>query len=224
MKRTVCLTILFTAFYLTQASGQGIVFGYKTGVYTFGLRQMQCELDEFNLMHPDFTKKFDFNNFYKGLSLGLETIYNEEGYVGFIWHNQHSIWHSEGFNNGTAVFFDRKCRLNYLSFEFGSVENFLNIGISYDIGYFSEFEKGDPNLIGNSTTKFKKSHSSGLFSGSRVFCELLLYSDNLAFHLRPYYQWQWGPTLLESYTTKYYYKVNSIGIEAFISFGKIKAK
>jgi hypothetical protein len=204
----------------TALWSQAIVCGYKFGTYTYGLRNIQMEMDEFNITHPGYSKLFDYSNGFKGITLGLENVFEKEGYFGFTWNNQHNTWFSQGVEGGKTVNYDRRARLNYLSLQVGVVESVMNYGLSFDFGKLTEQERTFyPETDGE--VKFKRCHGEGGFFGSTLFVEFFPHADFAALHLRLYYQFQWSPTKQEEGMKWYYDKVNNVGVMMMISFGKL---
>lgn len=221
--------------------GLGFYIGYDRGWYTYGMREIQCYLEDFNFrmqydLHNKLYKPFKYNNDYKGFTFGLcgmsEIKENFHFYFdGSITHHR-NIYEAEAytFDNSTLTYKDLTCqyreRINYISAGFG-IMGFKIIygGIGLDLGKLGLHYREYPT--GEKPPRFqRKWHGDLLFNPGGYFTSMTLFAGifphirSVGLNVKLYYQFQILPSgAISGSDTEHYINTSSWGIKLNFAFG-----
>jgi hypothetical protein len=129
---TLCCIIVFS---IARA---GIIIGYQTGFYTYGMANVQSSTYYYNkVAHANF----NYHNFFHGPYVGFRFDFNK-GWVTFAWNNKHNIYTSDyTYMTLPEMRLGIKVRMNELILEGGYRIKNIGIGGGFNMSQFSIFSK-----------------------------------------------------------------------------------
>ncbi len=219
------------------SQGWYVLGGLHKGQYTYGLRNFEALLENYNFQDR-VIKPFNYKNQFKGFTIGGGKIYsNDKKYFGEISWTHHRNFYSYEYeyektyidnnpNNDRII--DFKERLNYLTLSFGLMFlKYAYIGTGLDLGKLSILQREYKRE--ESSPKFTRYwHGDGVSPGGRYtaltfFIGLMPYYKLAAVNLSVYYQMQLLPSsMMHGTLTKYYCSMSNVGIKTSICLGNFK--
>lgn len=248
-KKTICiiLFLLFSNFQLfSQEKAKYIVLGVHTGKYTYGLRNFEALLEDFNFSNTGLYNKliepFNYKNQFKGFNIGYGYIKETDNdnlmyFLEWTWTHHRNIysaayefWSANIDNNSqNDMLVDYKERLNYFSFSTGLMFfKYVYGGIGLDWGKLSilrrEYERKD------SPPKFERfwhaddiGSPGGRYLAGTVFVGLFPYYKHAGINIRAYYQLQLlRSSMMQGTVTEYYVNMSNIGVKVSLNIGGFK--
>lgn len=212
-------TILFSLFVLSHLitfSQIGVGIGYNIGSFTSPLRNMEVLTYEFNTAHPNYSKKFEFKDFYRGYSFLFCKNMDDNFFDGFelSWSQKIITSEAKGADNPSDEVYIRQVKVAYSTISagyYGWIGDFAKVGVNYDMGSICSFSKKIAP-----EESFKNARWSKIFSKRGFFdTGFTIYFEVNIVHIlkiRPYYQWTMISPILTSY------KMSNFGLALYLGY------
>lgn len=238
-----CFYLLFPSYYCyPQDVAKYVSFGINEGRFTYGLRNFESLLEDFNLSNKylhKLIKPFNYKNEFRGFNIGYGQLSPSEDsdskhFWEITWTHHHNIYSGtyEYFsafvdnNPENDMLIEYKKRLNYLSMSYGLVFiKFAYLGLGLDYGKLSILSR--EYQINETAPKFERywhgdeyGSPGGRYLAINLFAGLMPYYKYAAINVRAYYQLQILPSsMMRGTETEFYVNMSNIGIKTTISLG-----
>ncbi|MFH0867385.1 MAG: hypothetical protein V1904_14425 [Bacteroidota bacterium] len=225
------LLLLIFSYHAEAQYVRSLNIGWTYGHMFKPLSNLEIPLYQFNQLNPDIEKPYDMPEFFRGLYIDWRIGGPRSGMI-LGWNNKHVVARAKGIATGSGEteynLRNVKARLNTFSFGFYfSLYKRLKMGITFDIGSFKVKKKIGPESSFNNASWEKMYDTKGnIVEGLTVNISYpLKITERIALRIQPYAQgllFYKYPTLTDTYTNTYYYQISNFGVNAFISFMKMK--